>query len=116
MIRPDWDAFRSILIRNKVPQNQHHYYVKRIEQLVYFLQGSQHNIYDNMALKPEGINHFLQEIDGKESLSSWQFRQLLHALKLFLISLCHLSWAGGPSLEVCKIKVLARFVFTKNIG
>lgn len=94
MIQPDWDTFRSILIRNKILQNQHHYYLKRIESLLRFMQVSQHSTFDKTLIKPEIINNFLQEIDGKEALSSWQFRQLLHALKLFLVSLCHLSWAA----------------------
>ncbi len=99
MITPDWDSFRAILLKNKIPQNQHHYYVKWIEKFLLFIQSqsepkkmlSAKSL--STAIKAEDINHFLQNIDGTTDLSPWQFRQLLHALKLFLIRLNHISWA-----------------------
>ncbi|NOR68362.1 MAG: integron integrase [Methylomarinum sp.] len=92
MITPDWTSFRAILIKNKIPQNQHHYYAKWIEQFLVFIHDL-NAAYTISSIKAEDINHFLQDIDGKSDLNHWQFRQLLHALKLFLISLYHLSWA-----------------------
>lgn len=98
MIRPDWDQFHTILLKNKVPQNQHHYYIKRIEQLLFSIpsyssSGEENNTDNDNLITPEVINYFLQDIDRKSDLSGWQFRQVLHALKLFLISLYQFSWA-----------------------
>ncbi len=99
MIHPNWDNFQAILLKNNVPQNQKHYYVKHIEEFLRFMQDSSLEMsgddYDTgiNGIKATNVSHFLQKIDRKTDLSSWQFRQLLHALKLFLISLCHLSWA-----------------------
>ncbi len=98
MIKPDWDQFYTILLKNNIPQKQHHYYIKRIEQLLLFIKndcssGQEYNRDSDNLITPEFISHFLQDIDRRFELSSWQFRQLLHALKLFLISLYHFSWA-----------------------
>ncbi|NOQ64613.1 MAG: integron integrase [Methyloprofundus sp.] len=92
--------FKAILVKNNIPENQKIEYVRAIECFLKFLRDS--GLYVNnddldfaiANLKAEHINQFLQEIDGNlPSLSEWQFRQLLHALKLFLISLCRLAWA-----------------------
>jgi len=98
MIVPSWDDFYSILLKNNIPQNQHHYYVKWIEQLLLFYQSldsTKNNLNQKsiLSIKAQNVNNFLQEIDRTTELTPWQFRQLLHALKLFLISLNHLSWA-----------------------
>jgi integron integrase len=92
MITPDWTSFRAILLQNKIPQNQHYYYTKWVEGFLEFILA-QDPSYTISSIQAANINHFLQDIDRKFDLSSWQFRQLLHALKLFLISLYHLSWA-----------------------
>ena len=98
MITPDWDAFYSILLKNNIPQNQHHYYVKWIENFLLFFQTLNASTNDSLSIlvssiEAKHINHFLQDIDRNIELTPWQFRQLLHALKLFLISLNQLSWA-----------------------
>jgi len=98
MTIPSWDDFYTILLKHNIPQNQHHYYVKWIERLLLFCQSldsAKHKPSKDSILSIEAkhINHFLQDIDRTTELTPWQFRQLLHALKLFLISLNHLSWA-----------------------
>jgi len=86
MITPDWTSFRAILLQNKIPQNQHSYYTKWVEQFLAFLLAK-NSPYTISSIKAADINHFLQDIDRKFDLTSWQFRQLLHSLKLFLIPL-----------------------------
>ncbi|NOQ13794.1 MAG: integron integrase [Methyloprofundus sp.] len=99
MIKPNWDDFHAILLKNKIPQNQQSFYVKRIETFLRFLHNSDlknhsgSDISNPSNIKAENVSDFLLEIDRKTEMSSWQFRQVLHALKLFLISLCHLPWA-----------------------
>ncbi len=99
MTKPNWNDFQTILLNNKVPQNQQSYYVKRIETFLWFLFGAASKnqgdgeINNISNIKAENVSHFLQEIDRKTEMSSWQFRQLIHALKLFLVSLCRLPWA-----------------------
>ncbi len=98
MITPDWDKFYLILLKNNIPQNQHHYYTKWIKNFLFFFQSLNHSrnelLNDSiLSIKAKHINHFLQDIDEKTKLTAWQFRQLLHALKLFLISLNQLLWA-----------------------
>ena len=99
MIKPNWDDFQAILLKNKVPHNQKHYYVKRVEEFLRFLKSSGSQRPEERSnttvtcIKAEDVSYFLQEIDRKSDFTSWQFRQLVHALKLFLISLCHLAWA-----------------------
>ncbi len=99
MTTPNWDDFQSILSKNNIPQNQQSYYVKRIESFLRFKFGTasknlgSDGINNISNIKAEDVSNFLQEIDRKTVMNSWQFRQLIHALKLFLISLCHLPWA-----------------------
>ncbi|NOQ13253.1 MAG: hypothetical protein GQ583_02075 [Methyloprofundus sp.] len=86
-------------MKNKIPQNQQSFYVKRIETFLRFLHNSDlknhsgSDISNPSNIKAENVSNFLLEIDRKTEMSSWQFRQVIHALKLFLISLCHLPWA-----------------------
>lgn len=95
----NWDDFRVILLKNNVPYQQQHYYVKRIEAFVKFVenkylqQSKQLNTDLASFIQAADIHQYLQDIDRNYDLSAWQFRQLLHALKLYLISLCHLPWA-----------------------
>ena len=92
MITPDWDEFHSILLKNNIPQNQHHYYVKWIENFLLFFQTLNASTNDSLSIsvssiEAKHINHFLQDIDRNIELMPWQFRQLLHALRLVLIPL-----------------------------
>ena len=67
MITPDWTSFRAILIKNKIPQNQHHYYAKWVEQFLVFIHCL--NVaYTITSIKIEHINYSLQDIDGKSNL------------------------------------------------
>ena len=69
MIKPDWDDFQAILVKNKVPHNQKHYYVKRIEEFLRFLNNSglqmakEGNNKTVTGIKSENVSHFLQEIE-----------------------------------------------------
>jgi len=92
MITPDWTSFRDILIKNNVPQNQHSFYTKWVQQFLAFIHGIDSS-YTISSVKAVDVNNFLQDIDRKFDLTAWQFRQLIHALKLFLITLFHFSWA-----------------------
>ncbi len=96
---PNWDKFYSILLKNKVPQNQHLFYIKRIEQLLLFIEQSTlhepHKTDDiHSLINLEIICHFIHDIDRNLGLNFWQFRQFLHALKL---SLFKCSRRGQPT-------------------
>lgn len=99
MIQVNWDDFYAILVKNNLPKNQFYYYVRHVEQLLLFLNRSHRPAVELgyldfiRSVSADDIRLFLQEIDRESDLTAWQFRQLVHALKLFLISLCHLPWA-----------------------
>lgn len=96
MTAPNWDKFRVILLKNKVPEDRQHYYVRHIEVFLKVTLRKPIAGVDDQSIFSISSSHlvsFLQEIGGKEQVTAWQFRQLLHALKLFFISLYHLSWA-----------------------
>ena len=67
MIKPNWDDFQAILLKNKVPQNQAHFYVKRIEEFLRFLQGSGLQILEEgnntavACIKAEDVSHFFKK-------------------------------------------------------
>ena len=66
MITPDWDEFHSILLKNNIPQNQHHYYVKWIENFLLFFQTLNASTNDSLSIlvssiEAKHINHFLQD-------------------------------------------------------
>jgi len=75
MIKPNWDYFQVILVKNKVPQNQKYYYVKHIEEYLKFLQNSELQVSEDnnntamTCIKAENVSSFLQEIDRKLGLS-----------------------------------------------
>ena len=37
MMKPNWDDFHAILLKNEIPQNQQSFYVKRVETFLRFL-------------------------------------------------------------------------------
>ena len=50
MTKPSWGSFRTILLNNKIPQNQQSYYVKRIETFLWFLFGAGSKLWVMMRL------------------------------------------------------------------
>ena len=95
---PNWGQVLFNFIEKQSTSKQHLFYIKRIEQLLLFIEQSTlhdpHKTDDiHSLINPEIVCHFIQDIDRNLGLNSWQFRQLLHALKLFLISLYRFPWA-----------------------
>ncbi len=85
-----WDRFIDLARNASVPERALRWYVRRVEQYI--------DAHADLRLKQHGpveVTGYLESIGRSQSLESWQFRQLVHALQLLFTDLLRLDWAVG---------------------
>ena len=70
MITPAWTSFREILIKNKVPQNQHSFDTKWVQQFLSFIHGIDSS-YTISSVKAANDNNYRKDIGRKFDLTAW---------------------------------------------
>lgn len=83
-----WDKYIAKTRSYKVPDKAIRWYVIRVEQYI--------KTHHNLPLEehsPEILNKYLQGLGRQHRLKDWQFKQIIHALKIFFVDVICAEWA-----------------------
>jgi hypothetical protein len=89
-----WDRYIQVLNAAKVPEQQHRWYVMRVERYI--------AAHSSLRLRLHTLNtvdQYLTAAGQDESLPGWRFRQLVHALQLPFTQLLKPSGASAFDWE-----------------
>ena len=92
-----WDKYIAILESNNIQHTVQRWYVIHIENYIKY--------YPNQRLKnhnKENIESFLKEIDRKDTISDFQFFQIIDALYLLFCHLLEAPWCQAVDWDYWK--------------
>ena len=83
-----WDHFIEKVRERGIKEHVYRWYVKRAEQYVSAYQGQplvQHTA--------QQVEQYFRELDRKEQLQGWQFRQVIETIQILFVELVRTAWA-----------------------